>query len=233
MKIAFIGNYPPKACGIGTFTDSLTRAILANLNVSEVADYAEVLAMEDPHENHDYPPVVTRVIRSDRPADYRAAADYLNDNGFDLVVLQHEYGIFGGDDGAYILHLLDRLELPLVTTLHTVLKDPSTGQKTVLRRIGKRSQQVVVMSQMAAGFLQDIFGLPAEKIAVIEHGVPIVKLQGREELREQLGWTGRSVIFTFGLLGRGKGIEAAVRALPAIVERHPESTLRRAGQDPP
>ncbi|MGB3548007.1 MAG: glycosyltransferase family 4 protein, partial [Saprospiraceae bacterium] len=233
MKIAFVGNYPPKACGIGTFTDSLTRAILSNLNASDVADYAEVLAMEDPHENHDYPPVVTRVIRSDRPADYRAAADYLNENDFDLVVLQHEYGIFGGDDGAYILHLLDRLELPLVTTLHTVLKDPSTGQKTALRRIGKRSQQVVVMSQMAAGFLRDVFGLPTQKIAVIEHGVPIVKLQGREELREQLGWTGRSVIFTFGLLGRGKGIETAVRALPAIVDRHPETLYVVLGKTHP
>ena len=223
MKVAFIGNYPPKACGIGTFTENLARSILANLDACQLTEVAEVIAMEDPTEEHVYPPVVTRTIDPGDLTAYRSTANYLNDGDFDLVVLQHEYGIFGGDDGGFILTLLNRLKLPVVTTFHTVLKQPSPGQRNVLRAIAERSQQVVVMSQMARSLLQEIFEVPERKIAVIEHGVPVVKSDSREVLRERLGWTDKKVIFTFGLLGRGKGIETAVRALPDIVERHPNA----------
>ncbi len=233
MRIAFIGNYPPKACGIGTFTNSLARAILSNLSADRIEDYAEVIAMEDPAEAHDYPAEVTRTINPVVPAEYRAAADYLNDRQFDLVVLQHEYGIFGGDDGLFVLQLIDRLRVPLVVTCHTVLKEPSFGQRNVLRRISERAQAMVVMSRLAEELLQRVFDVATEKIHVIEHGVPEIEMAGREVLRDKLGWGGRTVLFTFGLLGRGKGIETAIRALPAIVERHPDTLYVVLGKTHP
>jgi glycosyltransferase involved in cell wall biosynthesis len=233
MKIALLGNYPPKACGIGTFTNSLARAILSNLKAETIADYAEVIAMEDPADDHDYPAEVTRTIRPQEAADYRATADHLNAEGFDLLILQHEYGIFGGDDGVYILHLLDRLRIPLIVTFHTVLKEPSYGQRTTLKRIGERAQAVVVMSKLASSLLTEVFQLPAGKIHIIEHGVPVIASPPREEIRERLGWTGQRVLFTFGLLGRGKGIETSIRALPEIVREFPNTRYVVLGKTHP
>lgn len=221
MKIAFLGNYPPKACGIGTFTNSLARAILSNLEVDIIADYAEIIALEDPDDNHAYPEEVTRCIRPKEPNDYRETADYLNNGDFDLLVVQHEYGIFGGDDGAYVLHLLDRVRIPVVVTFHTVLKEPSFGQRSVLRRVARRAQAVVVMSELAKQLLNDVFGVREHKIHLIEHGVPVIDSAPREEVRRRMGWGDAPVLFTFGLLGRGKGIETSIRALPIIAERYP------------
>ncbi|MGB3802007.1 MAG: glycosyltransferase family 4 protein [Lewinella sp.] len=233
MKIAFLGNYPPKACGIGTFTHSLALAILSNLKAEEVHEYAEIIAMEDPQDEHDYPLEVSRTIRPQVIRDYRDTADYLNDNNFDLLLLQHEYGIFGGDDGAYVLHLLDRLRIPLIVTYHTVLKEPSYGQRNVLSRIARRAQGVVVMTELASNLLQDIFRVDADKISVIEHGVPVIESAPTEEIRERLGWSDRRVLFTFGLLGRGKGIETSIRALPAIVNQYPNTLYVVLGKTHP
>ena len=233
MKIALLGNYPPKACGIGTFSHSLALAILSNLKADEVKDFAEIIAMEDPGDNHDYPEEVKRCIRPQVISDYRDTADYLNENDFDLLLLQHEYGIFGGDDGAYLLHLLDRLHIPLIVTFHTVLKEPSYGQRNVLSRIAHRAQAVVVMSQLANNLLQDVFHVPQEKINVIEHGVPVIQSDEKPLLRKRLGWEDRRVLFTFGLLGRGKGIETSIRALPAIVERYPNTLYVVLGKTHP
>ncbi|WP_116124722.1 glycosyltransferase family 4 protein [Lewinella sp. IMCC34183] len=233
MKIAFLGNYPPKACGIGTFTNSLARAILSNLKATAIEEYAEIIAMEDPSDNHDYPVEVTRRIRPQVAKDYRDTADYLNDNDFDLLVLQHEYGIFGGDDGAYVMHLLDKLRIPLIVTFHTVLKEPSFGQRNVLTRIADRAQAVVVMTQLASRLLQEVFSVSSEKIQVIEHGVPVIQSDDRDVLRERLGWTDRRVLFTFGLLGRGKGIETSIRALPAIVKEYPNTLYVVLGKTHP
>ncbi|WP_420460136.1 glycosyltransferase family 4 protein [Neolewinella sp.] len=233
MRIAFLGNYPPKACGIGTFTNSLARAVLSNLKASAVEDYAEVIVMEDPNDAHAYPGEVTRRIRPQVPQDYRAAADYLNTGGFDLLLLQHEYGIFGGDSGTYIMHLLDKLRIPLIVTFHTVLKDPSFSQRDVLSRIAERAQAVVVMTQLASRLLVEVFSVGEEKIHIIEHGVPVIASAPRAELRERLGWSDRRVLFTFGLLGRGKGIETSIRALPAIVEKYPNTLYVVLGKTHP
>ena len=233
MKIAYLGNYPPKACGIGTFTNSLARAVLSNINTENIADYAEIIAMEDPAEAHAYPPEVSRTIDPAEAREYRAAADYLNDHDFDLLVLQHEYGIFGGDDGVYLLQLLDRLRIPVIVTFHTVLKEPTFGQQNVLKRIADRAQAVVVMSQLAAKFLTDVFSVDPAKIHVIEHGVPVIELEDRQTLRDRMGWDDRKVLFTFGLLGRGKGIETAIRALPAIVSENPDTLYVVLGKTHP
>ena len=189
--------------------------------------------MEDPAEGHDYPPEVARTVDPKKPAEYREAADYLNRGGFDLLVLQHEYGIFGGDDGAYILHLLDRLRIPLIVTYHTVLKQPSFGQRTVLQRISERANGVVVMSHLAEELLQHVFGVAKSKIHVIEHGVPVIDSDDRATLRKRLGWEDKRVLFTFGLLGRGKGIETSIRSLPAIVAEFPETRYVVLGKTHP
>ena len=233
MKLALLGNYPPKACGIGTFTNSVARAVLSNLNTDEITDYAEVIAMEDPGDHHDYPKEVTRTIATDELGAYREMATYLNENDFDLLVLQHEYGIFGGDDGVYILSLIERLRIPVVVTFHTVLKEPSFGQKNVLQRIAKRADAVIVMSNLACRFLDKVFEVPTDKVYVVEHGVPEIELAPREQLREKLGWEGKNVLFTFGLLGRSKGIETAIRALPAIVKAHPDTKYVVLGKTHP
>ncbi|THH41760.1 glycosyltransferase family 4 protein [Neolewinella litorea] len=233
MKIAFLGNYPPKACGIGTFTNSLARAVLSNLRATEIQEYAEVIAMEEPQDDHAYPEEVKRKIRPQVVQDYRDTAAYLNRERFDLLVLQHEYGIFGGDDGAYVLHLLDDLRIPLIVTFHTVLREPSFGQRNVLSRIAERAQEVVVMTQMARNLLRDVFTVDEEKINVIEHGVPVIESEDRITLRERLGWEDHRVLFTFGLLGRGKGIETSIRALPAIVKEFPNTLYVVLGKTHP
>ncbi len=233
MKIAFLGNYPPKACGIGTFTNSLARAILSNLKADGIREYAEIIAMEDPGDQHDYPVEVTRKIRPQEAADYREVADYLNTAGFDLLVLQHEYGIFGGDDGVYVMHLLDKLRIPLIVTFHTVLKEPSFGQRNVLNRIAARAQQVVVMTKLARNLLLDVFEVETSKIHIIEHGVPVITSDNREVLRQRRGWADKRVLFTFGLLGRGKGIETSIKALPAIVEKYPDTLYVVLGKTHP
>ncbi|NJC27785.1 glycosyltransferase family 4 protein [Neolewinella antarctica] len=224
MRIAILGNYPPKACGIATFTNSLARAILANLPGEDISEFAEIVAIEDAGQQHAYPKEVTRTLPRDERAAYAALADYLNEGGFDLLVVQHEYGIFGGPDGNYLLDLASRLQVPMVMTCHTVLKDPSDGQRSVLRRLCSRADVMVVMSEMARTFLEDVYACSPDKIRVIEHGVPEIKTSPRQALRERFGWQDRRVIFTFGLLGRGKGIETVIRALPEVVAEHP-STL--------
>ena len=233
MKIAILGNYPPKSCGIATFTHSLARAVLSNLETERIADFAEVIAIEDPGQHHHYPEEVSMILPKEERDAYRRLAETLNHGGYDLLVVQHEYGIFGGDDGAYLLDLLDRLNLPVVTTCHTVLREPSAGQLRVMRQLCAYSDLVVVMSKMARRFLRDVFGCPTGKVRVIEHGVPEIETASRSELRAALGWTDRQVLLTFGLLGPGKGIETAIRALPAIVEQHPEARYVLMGRTHP
>ena len=233
MKIAILGNYPPKACGIATFTNSVARALLANLKAEEISDFAEIIAIEDTGQQHDYPKEVGCILpRDERPA-YAKTADYLNTNGFDLLIVQHEYGIFGGPDGNYLLDLVDRLRIPLMITCHTVLKDPSDGQCSVLKRLCVRANVITVMSEMACRFLRDIYSCPTDKIQVVEHGVPEIKTAPRPELRERFGWEGRRILFTFGLLGRGKGIETVIRALPAVVKENPETLYVVLGETHP
>ncbi len=233
MKIAILGNYPPKACGIATFTNSLARAILSNLNTDEISDFAEIIAIEDPGSQHDYPKEVGCILPRNERSAYVKTAEYLNNGGFDLLIVQHEYGIFGGDDGSYLLDLVDRLRIPLMMTCHTVLRAPSEGQCHVLRRLCVRTDVVVVMSDMARHFLIDIYSCPTDKIQVILHGVPEIDTADREVLRQRFDWSDRRVLFTFGLLSRGKGIETVIRALPAVVEQHPNTLYVVLGETHP
>lgn len=215
--IAFIGNYLPRQCGIATFTTDLCESIAAG--------YPEVnflaVVVNDIEEGYDYPARVRFELQQDDLISYRRAADFLNTSDVGLICLQHEYGIFGGPAGSYILELLRELRMPIVTTLHTVLREPQADQRRVLEEVVNLSDRVVVMSQRGARFLQEVYRTPAEKIALIPHGIPDVPFMDSSYYKERFGVEDRQVLLTFGLLSPNKGIEYVIEALPAILSQHP------------
>lgn len=220
MKISFIGTFPPRECGIGTFTRNLFDAMTAPAASGEVHE-GVVIAMNDYEGQYDYPKEVRQTIRQEEQADYLEAANFINLNGSDVCILQHEYGIFGGQNGIYILPLLHRLKVPLMVTLHTVLKNPSYNERAVLTEICKIAQSVIVMTEMAVHFLTDAYHIPASKIMLIPHGVPDIRFDQGESKRG-FKLASKKVLLTFGFIGRSKGIETVLRALPKVVEQHPE-----------
>jgi glycosyltransferase involved in cell wall biosynthesis len=216
-QIAVIGNYLPRQCGIATFTTDLCEALATATPDSSIF----AIPINDTEEGYAYPPRVRFEIAERDIESYLRAADFLNINGVDLVVLQHEYGIFGGAAGSHILTLLRDLRMPIVTVLHTVLRTPDRNQRKVLAEIARLSARLVVMSTHAAEFLRDIYGVPAEKIAYIPHGIPDVSFVDPNYYKDQFDAEGKNVLLTFGLLSPNKGIEDVISALPAILERYP------------
>jgi len=214
MKYAFIGTYPPRECGIGTFTKNL------RLSMTHTSDEGVVIAMSDHEECTNYPEEVKLLIRQEYQRDYLEAAKFINISGVDACILEHEFGIFGGQNGIYILPLLHRLEIPLIVTLHTILEKPSTNEKAVLREICKMADKVVIMSKKAIDFLVHIYNVPKKKIAYIEHGVPDIKFN-KEQSKKEFKLDGKHLILTFGFIGRNKGVETVIKALPKIIEKHP------------
>jgi len=217
-KIALIGNYLPRQCGIATFTADLLTAISDESPASE----CWAVVMNDIPEGYHYPAQVRFEVNQRILNDYQLAADFLNMNKVNIVCLQHEFGIFGGDHGSYILDLLVNLRMPIVTTLHTVLKEPAPGQLTVIKRIAQLSDRLIVMSEKAVHILREVYDVPASKIAFIPHGIPDVPFIDPNFYKDQYGVEGRKVILTFGLLSPGKGIETMINALPMIVKEHPD-----------
>jgi glycosyltransferase involved in cell wall biosynthesis len=222
MKIVYIATYPPRKCGIATFTENLVRAIHSQLPTSELPEEPLIVALQDGQENHEYPPQVKYVISQNKRSDYIRAADFIHEEKADVCILQHEFGIFGARDGIYILSLVLRLQIPLIVTLHTVLKEPSYLQKIILQKIAEKAEKIVVMSRKAVSFLTNIYQVPVEKIAMIEHGVPDCFSRPGGLQKGDWPFQSRRVILTFGLLSRNKGIETVIRALPHVVSKHPE-----------
>ncbi|MFO8236429.1 MAG: glycosyltransferase [Bacteroidales bacterium] len=222
MKIVYISTYPPRRCGIGTFTSNLVQSVFANTNYASVEESSVVIAITDNHAEYEYPEEVKFVIRANHQKDYIQAARYINFSGADICVLQHEFGIFGGEMGVYIVPLVNRLQIPLVVTLHTVLKNPSYIQRSIIKEITKKAAKVTVMSSLAVQFLKEIYKLPAKKIEKIEHGVPAHETLPQSRLKDKYGLKNRRVIITFGLIGRNKGIETVLHALPKVVKKHPD-----------
>jgi glycosyltransferase involved in cell wall biosynthesis len=216
-RMAFIGNYLPRRCGIATFTTDLCVAISAEYG----AERLFAIPLNDPGSSYDYPEVVRLEVDQEDQASYRRAADFLNFNGNDLVCLQFEYGIFGGVAGSYILGLLRNLKMPLVTTLHTVLREPDADQRSVLVETADLSDRLIVMSEHAAVLLQEVYQIPRSKIDVIPHGVPDLPFMDPNYFKDQFGTEGQSVLLTFGLLSPNKGLENVILALPEILESHP------------
>ena len=217
-RIAFVGNYLPRECGIATFTTDLCNAVAGEYGEERLF----AIPVNDPDSNYEYPEQVRLELTQEDVASYKRAADFLNFNGNDLVCLQHEYGIYGGAAGRHILTLLRRLKMPLVTTLHTVLREPDAEQRAVLEEIARLSDRLVVMSELAAEMLREVYAVPSGKIDVIPHGVPEMQFMDPNYYKDKFGTEGKSVLLTFGLLSPNKGIENVIRALPAILARHPK-----------
>jgi glycosyltransferase involved in cell wall biosynthesis len=215
--IAFIGNYLPRQCGIATFTTDLCEAVAGAF--PDAACMA--LPVNDVQNGYAYPPRVRFELAEKDIVSYRRAADFLNINNVDVVSLQHEYGIFGGRAGSHILTLLRELRMPIVTTLHTVLRDPNPDQRRVLEEIATLSDRLVVMSKRASEFLQEIYRVPAEKIDFIPHGIPDVPFVDPAFHKDRFGVEGRTVLLTFGLLSANKGIEHVIAALPDVLAKNP------------
>ncbi len=220
MKIAFIGTYIPRECGIGTFTNNLFNSVLKNTDNQEKNNTGFVVALNDNELTYKYPKEVKLTIRQDHQSDYLKAVKYINLSGADLCILEHEFGIFGGQSGVYILPLLYRLEIPLIVTLHTVLKNPSYNEKAVLQEICKMAHKIVVMSHKAVEFLTEVYQVPAEKIALIEHGVPDIYFSS-EASKKEFKLENKKVLLTFGFVSRNKGIETVIKALPKIAAKYP------------
>jgi glycosyltransferase involved in cell wall biosynthesis len=217
-RIGFIGNYVPRMCGIATFTTDLCEAVAALY--PETTCFA--VPVNDTGARYAYPPRVRFELQEHDLASYRRTADFLNINNVDLVCLQHEYGIFGGRAGSHILTLLSELRMPIVTTLHTVLREPDDDQRRVMRRLAQLSDRLVVMSHRGGEFLQEIYGVPWEKIDMIHHGIPDVPFVDPNYHKDRFGVEGQQVLLTFGLLSPNKGIEHVIEAMPAILARHPD-----------
>jgi glycosyltransferase involved in cell wall biosynthesis len=217
IRLAFIGNSLPRRCGIATFTNDLQHAV----TLSRPGTEAVIVAMNDAGQSYDYPAAVQVQIDDGKLKDYARAADVINSGNFDAVSLQHEFGIFGGDAGANILTLLSRLNVPIVTTLHTVLSDPQSMQRRVLADIVGLSSKVVVMAEKAKELLVSVYDVRARKIEVIPHGIPDVPYTQPEAAKSKLGFAGRPVILTFGLLSPNKGIDVMIDAMPAVLRDAP------------
>lgn len=216
--IAFCATYPPSLCGIATFTSDLVNACTGRMDERL---RPLVVAVNNRGEGMDYPPVVEAEVAKHTRSDYVRAAEFLNFHRVRAVSLEHEFGIFGGPDGSYVLDLVRELRCPLVTTFHTILKNPSEQQLAVMKELIVLSHQVVVMSEKAIGFLQEVYDAPPEKIRFVHHGVPTIPLVEPDQYKAQFDLEGRRVILTFGLLGPGKGIEYTLDALPPVTERYP------------
>jgi glycosyltransferase involved in cell wall biosynthesis len=213
QRVAFIGNSLPRRCGIATFTTDLQMAVAA----SRTKPKTLIVAMNDEDYDYDYPASVAWQIRERQPEDYQSAARFLNAEQPDVVSLQHEFGIFGGEAGSELLPLLTQLNMPIVTTLHTVLAEPSAVQGRVLGKIVELSTAVIVMAEKGRELLQTVYNVPQEKIRVIPHGIPDHAFVHPATQKLALGYAGRSVILTFGLISPNKGIEIMIDAMPEIL----------------
>ncbi len=203
-NMAFLSTYPPRECGLATFTQNLVR----ELDKVKLLGKPKIIAVSN--SDYSYNDRVIMELRQHDRASFIRTAEAINNLDLDLLVIEHEYGIFGGEAGEYILDLVDNLQIPFITTLHTVLLHPSAKQKEILKQLGEKSARVVTMAKNTKPALQKIYGLEPSKIEVIHHGVPYRALESRDKLKEKHGFAGRSVVSTFGLLSPGKGLEYGI-----------------------
>lgn len=219
-SVAVIGNYLPRQCGIATFTTDLVEALSA-----EAPDLnCWVVAINDKPEGYAYPEKVRFEINQNTLTDYSVASEFLNISQVDIVCVQHEYGLFGGPAGSHLLKLLGEIRMPVVTTLHTVLRDSAPEYREVMCKLSDLSDKLIVMSRMAFDFLKDIYSVPEEKIAFIHHGIPDMPFIDSSFYKDKFGVEGKKVLLTFGLLSPNKGIENVLQALPSVIRKHPDVT---------
>src|SRR5271170_5947302 len=218
-RVALVGNYLPRRCGIATFTHDLHQAVATARPALQIG----VAAMTDANCSYDYPPAIHFEIHEETIGEYVKAAEFLNNARYDVVSLQHEYGIFGGEAGCDVIELLSRLEMPVVTTLHTVLAKPTARQRDVMDWIVSASAKIVVMSEKGHEFLRSVHDVPARKIEVIPHGIPDFPFLETHHAKAKFDFTGKMIILTFGLLSPNKGIETMLDAMPGIIRSCPNA----------
>ncbi|HHY93708.1 MAG TPA: glycosyltransferase, partial [Firmicutes bacterium] len=222
-RLAIVSTYPPRQCGLAVFSQHLFNSLRELGEAREVdGQRLQVVAMDPGQYHRDYPPEVRLQIRAHRWTDYREAAEFLNLSPVDVVSLQHEYGIFGGEDGNLVIHLLKGMKKPVVTTLHTVLEQPTPGQRVTLKTICALSTVVVVQARRAVDMLADVFDVPRGKIVMIPHGAPDVPFLDPAFYKKSIGAEGRRVLLTFGLMSPNKGIEYAIEAMARLADEFPD-----------
>jgi glycosyltransferase involved in cell wall biosynthesis len=229
MKIALIGGYRPRRCGIATFT---TDSFLSLKHAFPSADVNVYALTHDTQSCAPSPPVCRTIIDND-VASFRDAAVEINNSGADIVWLQHEFGIFGGAAGEFVFELLDRIAAPVIITLHTVLPEPDAHQMGVMRRLLSRASKLIVMSVASKALLKDVYGAADDQVEYIPHGVPDRPFGRNSRKKQQLGLVGRNVLMTFGLISPGKGIETVIEAMPQIVQSHPDTSYYIVGATHP
>lgn len=223
-SVTFFATYPPRKCGIGTFTHDLARNVSQRYGEELSAKGGvTIAALNDRPEGYEYGPEVGFEINAKNKLDYRRAADYVNLSDTRVVNVQHEFGIFGGEDGENLLTFLDVVRKPVISTLHTILKQPSDHQREVLKKVCDLSTEVVVLANKGKELLRDVYDVTPKKVSMIPHGAPDVPFLDTTYYKEDYGIEGRSVILTFGLLGPNKGIEVAIKAMEQVAEKFPNS----------
>ena len=216
-QIAFVGDHLPRQCGIATFTSDICEAIATEFPECQCI----VGAVNDRPEGYDYPGRIRFEIDEKEIDSYRRAADFLNINNVEVVSVQHEFGIYGGPAGSHLLALLRDVRMPVVTTLHTVLREPNPDQRAVMEQLDELSNRFIVMADRGKRYLEQIYGIAPEKIDVIPHGIPDIPFIDPNFNKDQFGVEGKTVLLTFGLLSANKGIEHVIEALPMILQQHP------------
>jgi glycosyltransferase involved in cell wall biosynthesis len=219
LHIAFIGNYSPRLCGIATFTTDLCEAVAKQLGQRS---NVFAVAVNDAGQGYAYPSRVEFTIQKNQQSDYYEAANFINASNADVACVQHEYGIYGGWDGIYVLSLVSSLSVPVVVVLHTVLKNPTPNQKKIIQEMAQRASRLVVMSELAVTLLQEVYAVPAEKVAQLYHGTPDFAALDNSRYKKRFQVEGNQTLLTFGLLSPNKGIETVIQALPELVREFPK-----------
>jgi len=228
MNFLNLGTYSPQQCRIATFSRNLRD------NLNKVGERTFIAAVSDPYFTYAYPDEVLYVIRQAKLEDYISTANAINNNiGLDVVIIQHEYGIYGGADGDYLLEFTARLKKPFLLVTHTILPYPTANEKLVLSTLCRQAAGIICMTKNSSSMLSRVYGAVPEKVYIIHHGVPAFKMQDRDSLKQEYGYEGRELITTFGLIGPGKGIEIGIRALKRLIMKHQNLTYLIVGRTHP
>ena len=226
-NISFLSTFPPRECGLATFTEDIVK----KLDNISLLNKPRVIAVNNAEYDYDHR-VIAKLKQYDRNS-YIETAHAINNSNTELLIIEHEYGIFGGKEGEYLIDLINNLKIPFITTLHTILPKPNNRQRAILKYIGEKSQKVVTMAKNTVPLLEKIYEIHPSKIEIIHHGVPYRILEPREKLKEKFGYKGLNVISTFGLVNPGKGLEYGIKAISQVVEEHSDIIYLILGQTHP
>ncbi|PPK99091.1 glycosyltransferase family 4 protein [Parapedobacter indicus] len=222
MRIAYISTCQPRECGLATFNENLVHAVDQHISFSEHGSFIVALNDSDDKRQYAYDDSVKFVISQERLSDYQSAAAFINSNGVDMCCIQHEFGIYGGRNGVYLLGLTRLLKVPYTVIFHTVLAQPNPIQLSIVKRLADRAAAVVVMTKKAVQLLRAVYDISTNKIKAIPHGVPDFDKPDAVTLKTNLGLPAEKILLTFGLIGPSKGLETTIKSLPAICKRHPD-----------